>query len=130
MNSVVLGALIGASPALLAGVLTAWVAMRSAQASREQAELALRADHERWLREKRSDLYVEMIRFLREVSQSQVTLIQKGKLTDEQRLQILEAAGRFGASRLFADLAIRGTAIASSQASGAFVNAAKAGQIV
>jgi hypothetical protein len=65
LNPIVLGALIGAIPALLAGALSTWAAVRGGRVSLERTELTLRADHERWLREKRCDLYIEMIKFLR-----------------------------------------------------------------
>ena len=95
MNPIVLGALIGAIPALLAGALSTWAAVRGGRVSLEQTELTLRADHERWLREKRCDLYIEMIKLLREDSKIRTALIREGEVTDEQRRKILEAAGRY-----------------------------------
>jgi hypothetical protein len=129
MNPIVLGALIGAIPALLGGALATWAAMRSSRISMDQTELTLRADHERWLREKRCDLYVEMIKLLREDSSTRRALIREGEVTDEQRRKILEAAGHYRGGDL-TELTVRGTAIASDQVSIAFIKAAEAGQLV
>lgn len=60
MNPAILGALIGTIPGTLAAGQTAWVSMRSSRVSQEQARLTLKADHDRWLRERRADVYVEM----------------------------------------------------------------------
>jgi hypothetical protein len=51
MNPVVLGALIGAVPVLLASPIATWSAVRSARIGLLATELTLKADHERWLRE-------------------------------------------------------------------------------
>ena len=54
VNLIILGGIIGAVPTLLAS----WLALRG---SRLTTELTLAGDHVRWLREKRSDLYIELL---------------------------------------------------------------------
>lgn len=129
MNPIVLGALIGAIPALLAGALATWAAVRSGRVSLEQTELTLRAEHERWLREKRSELYVEMITFIHQGTRSQAALIRKGEVTAGQRSEVMETMSSYGSETL-ADLAARGIAIASGEVSVAFADAAGAVQDV
>jgi hypothetical protein len=119
MNPIVLGALIGAIPALLAATLATWAAVRSGRVSLEQTELTLRADHERWLREKRCDLYIEMGKFLHENSSMRRVLIRKGEVADEQKQMILEAAGHYD-GEAWTDLLVRAAALGSDQVSLAF----------
>jgi hypothetical protein len=63
MNPIVLGAIIGAVPALIGSALTVWVTRRADTARLRQAELTIAAEHAQWLRDRRSDLYPEMIKF-------------------------------------------------------------------
>ena len=125
MNPIVLGALIGAIPALLAGALATWAAVRSGRVSLEQTELTLRAEHERWLREKRIELYVEMLRFVHDGTGRQGALIRKGKVTEEQKWEVLETMSTYGGEVLH-DLAARAIAIASGEVNEAFTDAADA----
>jgi hypothetical protein len=65
MNPAVLGALIGAVPGTLAPGLATWASIQSGRTNLEQTKLTLADDYSRWVREKRADSYVEMLRFLR-----------------------------------------------------------------
>src|SRR5262249_43101189 len=78
MNAAILGALIGAIPGTVAAVLATWASVKSGRFAMEQAQLASSAEHANWLRDKRSDLYVEGIRFLHEASVWRARLIRAG----------------------------------------------------
>lgn len=66
MNPAILGALIGAIPGTLAAGLTTWVSIQSNLFNLKQAQLTFSEEHERWLREKRADVYVEILQFTRD----------------------------------------------------------------
>lgn len=85
VNAAILGALIGAVPGTAAAALATWASVRSGRVAVEQAQLAWATDHATWLRDKRSDLYVEGIRFLHETSVLRARLIELG--TDPNLLQ-------------------------------------------
>ena len=61
MNPAVLGALIGAVPGTLAAALTTWAAVRAANTGVSQAQLTLVTEHHQWLRDKRSEVYVDLL---------------------------------------------------------------------
>ena len=88
MNPAILGALIGAVPGTLAAALAVWSASRSISANLEQTKLTLAADHKRWLRERRSDVYVDVLRFLREAERRRHFILVPHKLSSETRLEI------------------------------------------
>jgi hypothetical protein len=75
MNPIVLGALISAGPVLAASALGAWATVRTAGVSADQTELTLAADHARWLRDKQSDVYVAMIRFMQDATMHRADVI-------------------------------------------------------
>jgi hypothetical protein len=78
MNPAILGALIGAVPGTIAAALATWASVRSSKLAVEQAQLAWVTEHANWLRDKRSDLYVEGISSLHEASVSRARLIKAG----------------------------------------------------
>jgi gas vesicle protein len=82
MNPVVLGALVGAVPGTVAAGLTTWSAGRSARAS-------LAADYNRWLREKRADTYVDMLKFPR-TSQMRRSVLETPQEITEQKVRELK----------------------------------------
>jgi hypothetical protein len=65
MNPAIIGALIGAIPGTLAAGLTTWASIKSSQFSLQQTNYTLAAEHDRWLRDKRSDVYVDILKFAR-----------------------------------------------------------------
>jgi hypothetical protein len=122
MNPIVLGALIGAIPALLAGALATWAAVRTSRVSLEQTELTLAAEHARWLRDKQAEMYVEMIRFLQQAMLKRTMVTSKSAVTEDLVREIDEAATSYGRSPLF-DLTVQGRAFASSEVNEAFAAA-------
>jgi hypothetical protein len=83
MNPVVLGALIGVIPGTLAAGLATWSSTRS-------AHLALAADHDRWLREKRADVYVDMLQFVREAEMRRHAIFVSNEVSSDIRHAIQE----------------------------------------
>lgn len=76
MNPAILGTLIGAVPGTAAAALATWASVRSSKLALEQAQLAWTTEHANWLRDKRSDPYVEGIRSLHEASVLRARLIK------------------------------------------------------
>lgn len=96
MNPVVLGALIGAIPGTIAAALATWASVRAGKLAAEQVRLAQVTEHATWLRDKRSDVYVEGIRFLHQASVWRQELIRSGaaaSLLHDQVRKILDSYG-------------------------------------
>lgn len=96
MNPAISGALIGACPGTAAAALATWASVRSGKLALEQAQLARTTEHANWLRDKRSDLYVEGIRSLHEASVLRARLIKpgtEGNLLREEVRRILQSYG-------------------------------------
>jgi hypothetical protein len=118
MNPVVLGALIGAIPALLAAALATWAAVRTSRISIEQTQLTHAADHARWLRDKRCELYVETIKFVSVLSMHREAILagmSRSVIEDAMTAAILPDD-----DPVVIDLMARGDAFASTAAAAAF----------
>jgi hypothetical protein len=61
MNPVILGAIIGAVPGALAAALGTWAAVRAGKVNLSQTQLTLATEHQQWLRNKRSEVYVDLL---------------------------------------------------------------------
>jgi hypothetical protein len=124
MNPAVLGALIGAVPGTVAAALATWASVRTAKLTAEQAQSAQATEHANWLRDRRSELYVEGIRFLHEASVVRARLIRAGipaaALRDEAE-RILQAY----AEPEWHDRIARAEAYAPDDASDAYIAAAE-----
>jgi len=129
MDPIVEGALIGAVPALLGGALATWAALRASRISLEQTELALAADHARWLRDKRSDIYVEMYKWVTNASMNRSRLIKDGPVTPDLAYQIATTLDAH-ISPAFENFGAGTDVLASSSAVAAFRRAANADKAV
>jgi hypothetical protein len=61
MDPLILGAIIGAVPGSLAAGLSTWAAVRAGKINLSQTRLTLATEHQQWLRDKRSELYVDLL---------------------------------------------------------------------
>jgi hypothetical protein len=75
VNPIVLGAIIGSVPTVVTAGLAAWAASRVNNRT-------LGADHAKWLREKRSDIYVAVAQSLHE-AQASIHGIERGDTSEE-----------------------------------------------
>jgi hypothetical protein len=75
MNPAIVGALIGAIPGTLAAALATWASIQASRTNLQQTELTLAGDHARWIREKRADIYVEMLQFILEADRQRNLII-------------------------------------------------------
>lgn len=75
MNPIVLGAIIGAVPTVVTAGVAAWAASRVSNRT-------LGADHAKWLREKRADIYVDLIQSLHD-AQAKINGIERGDTLKE-----------------------------------------------
>jgi hypothetical protein len=119
VNPVITGALIGAIPGTLAAGLTMWAAIHSNRFNLRQTSLILEAEHDRWLREKRADVYVDILQYARGAEVRRISL--QTSLTDPlKRTNIInEGRERYWAPETQTIIA-RANAYASPQVANAF----------
>jgi hypothetical protein len=97
VNPIVLGAIIGAVPALITAGLAAWAASRVNNRT-------LAAEHSKWLRDKRSDVYVEMSRALHD---AQMSINYIGPKSSPKNLRELAEEGKKFRTEKASDLTAR-----------------------
>jgi hypothetical protein len=99
--------------------------VRSGRNAVEQTQLAWAAEHANWLRDKRSDLYVEGIRFLHEASVLRARLIEMGGtdggLLRQEATRIVQSYGE----RAWHDRLARAEAYLPEDASATYLAAAE-----
>jgi hypothetical protein len=125
MNPIVLGALISAGPVLAASALGAWATVRTAGVSADQTELTLAADHARWLRDKQSDVYVAMIRFVLDATMHRADVIRYIEHNLHLPEEIHETIASYEGQPL-RDLLVMAQAYASREVGDAFRQATEA----
>jgi len=125
MNPIVLGALISAGPVLAASALGARATVRTAGVSAEQTELTLAADHARWLRDKQSDVYVAMIRFVQDATMHRPDVIRYIEHNLDLPEEIHETIASYEGQPL-RDLLVMAQAYASREVGDAFRQATEA----
>jgi hypothetical protein len=124
MNSVVLGALIGAMPGTVAAALATWVSIRTGKLTLEREQVAHTVEHAIWLREKRSDVYVEGIRFLHEASVRRANLIKSGMESTLLRSEVVSILNSY-AELSWHDRLARAEAYLPEDASSVYLAAAE-----
>jgi hypothetical protein len=129
MNPAIVGALIGAIPGTLAAGLTTWAAVRAGYVNLEQTRQALKADHDRWLREKRADVYVDLLRFVREADRNRFLLLRSQEATDDIRHSV-QARRDVYVTPETQELFAQGAAYASDEAYAAFAKTWRSDQKV
>lgn len=112
MNPAILGALIGAIPGTIAAGLATWSSVRSART-------ALTSDHDRWLREKRSDTYLDMLHLISDAQTRRWSVLEPQEVTEEMKRQINDGYEIYNTDRV-SSLIARGWAYASWDAGKAF----------
>jgi hypothetical protein len=125
MNPIVLGALISAGPVLVASALGTWATVRTARVSADQTELTLAADHARWLRDKQSDVYVSMIRFVQDATMHRADVIMYFEGNPDLPDEIHETIASYQGQAL-RDLLVTAQAYASRDVGEDFNQAAEA----
>jgi hypothetical protein len=125
MNPIVLGALISAGPVLVASALGTWATVRTARVSIDQTELTLAADHARWLRDKQSDVYVEMIRFVQDATMQRADVIRDFEFDQRLPEHIHETIASYEGQSL-RELLVQAQAYASRNVGEAFRQATDA----
>lgn len=89
MNPVILGAVIGAVPGTLAAALGTWAAVRSGKVNLSQTQLTLATEHQQWLRDRRSEIYVELLAHAEQLFLRRQTIVYRlGDVTDEDRKKV------------------------------------------
>jgi len=89
------------------------------------ATLALAADHARWLRDKRSEVYVELVRFVQRVGNRRLDMIREREVTEDLEQEARELLNSYGTQPLLDLLALAQT-YASEDAGDAFLRASEA----
>src|SRR5437660_175493 len=85
MNPAILGALIGAIPGTLAAGLATWASVRSSGISLQQTRITLAANHDRWLLEKRADVYLDLLQFTQDAKRRRFVTLEPKEITDKVR---------------------------------------------
>lgn len=133
MNQLATGVVLGAVPVLISSGFGLIAAVRSNRGSKELAQITLAGDHAQWLRNQRSDLYLDMNKFLRSARNHRVSVIQEMPLSDAVPLisnenRIKEVLATYDLRNpIVIDLSARGTTFCSEELGQAFDEAAKAG---
>lgn len=122
MNEAILGAIIGTIPGTLAAILATWTSVKVIRASIFQNQLAVVTEHMQWLRDKRSDVYVEMLTFVRE-SEVNHHLIQSRDVDEEWREATTKVMSHYKTmAPEFVALVARADAYAPGEAGDAFAD--------
>jgi hypothetical protein len=124
MNPAILGALIGAIPGTIAATLTTWTSVRVSNASQAQTALALTSEHAKWLREKRSEVYVDLLTQVTNAEVGWNTLSEtKGKeITEDLKERLLKVNRARGSTAEIANLAARAGSYTATSTSYTFIN--------
>ena len=93
--------------------------MRTARITVDQTQLTLAADHARWLRDKQSDVYVEMIRFVQNAVMHRVDVIRDLDFNPDLPENIHETIASYEGQPL-RDLLVLAQAYASREVGDAF----------
>jgi hypothetical protein len=115
MNPAILGALIGAIPGTIAAGLATWSSVRTSY-------VTLAGDHDRWLRERRADTYVELLQFLRNAEVRRAVILIPQEVTAEIQRKIKDGFEIHTTSEMYG-LAARAYAYTSDEAFTAFTAA-------
>ncbi|SRR6266567_2449618 len=97
----------------------------TARVSLDQTNLTLAADHARWLRDKRSEVYVEMIRFLQDASRHRHAVIGEREVGEGLKQEVQKVIASYDAQSLH-NLLVMGQAYALRDVGDIFSQAASA----
>jgi hypothetical protein len=124
MNPAILGALIGAIPGTIAASLTTWTSIRISNANQAQTTLTLTSEHAKWLREKRSEVYVDL---LTHVNKAEIAWNTLSEADGEEKTEALKTSlltlyqNRQGATDI-SNLAARAGSYTATSTSYTYIN--------
>ena len=97
MNPVILGAIIGAVPGTAAATLSTWAALRAGKMNFSQTQLTLATEHQQWLRNKRSKVYVDLLAHAEWLFTRRQKIVHSlSNITDDNRCEVQAILDEYG----------------------------------
>ncbi len=97
VNPVILGAIIGAVPGTAAATLSTWAALRAGKMNLSQTQLTLATEHQQWLRNKRSEVYVDLLTYAEQLfTRRQKVVHSLSDITDDNRCEVQAILDEYG----------------------------------